>query len=81
MFQEGDILLLVDGRILRVLDTTSLGSLSDMILVQFIDRSESTFVDKNTLDIESNLGRSGAALANFHAIHGIHLRLNNLSKV
>jgi hypothetical protein len=81
MFHDGDILLLVDGRILRVMDTKSFGSSSNMGLVQFIDRSDQTYIDLDTLDIESNLGSSGAALANFHAIHGIHLRLNNLSKV
>lgn len=81
MFSEGDILLLTDGRILRVVDTTSFGSDSNMMLVQFIDRSEQSYIERDNLDIESNLGNSGAALANFHAIHGIHLRLNRLNGV
>jgi hypothetical protein len=81
MFQNGDILLLTDGRILRVVDNESFGSSSDMMMVQFIDRNENSFVDKDTLDIEANLGRSGAALANFHAINGIHVRLNKLGNV
>jgi hypothetical protein len=81
MFENGEILLLIDGRILKVVDSHSFGKDSTMIQVQFIDRSESSFIDADSIDVESNLGNSGAALANFHAIHGIHLRLNRLNGV
>jgi len=76
---EGDVLLLLDGRILRVmcLRSNSLND-SDLSIVQFLDRNEESYISLNTLHIEHNLGQNCHILAYFYMSRSIHLRLNKM---
>lgn len=76
---NGDIVLLSDGRMFRIVDVTP--SYDEMIYIQFVDRDELSFVEYNRLDIEANLGKDPQALAMFHSIRGIHLRLNRMNQI
>lgn len=77
--KNGDILLLMDGRILKVVDSKP--SLGGLVTVQFIDREEESYLDIKKLDIENNLGQDGNAAFNFHIARSLHLRLNRLSNI
>lgn len=75
---NGDILLLLDGRMLRIEDVKSPGGLAAVL---YIDRDEESYTDLDKLHIEANLGQSTNVLATFYTTRGIHLRLNRMNKV
>ena len=75
---DGDILLLSDGRLLRVLDSVAWDTMN---CVQFVDRDECCYIEIKEVEIEHNFGKDPAAFMNFQLAHGLHLRLNRLAKV
>jgi hypothetical protein len=75
--EEGDVILLTDGRLARVTSPMQ-GSIDFYFMMQFIDTNGETMqLDDGTLDIDRNLGQSEEILANFYAARSIHLRLND----
>lgn len=77
-FEKGDILLLDNGRVVRIEDIGSLtGSVDDQLMLQYIDRDGMSYeFDPYALDIERNLGQSEAVLSSFYSARSVHLRLN-----
>lgn len=74
--KNGDIILLLDGRMLEVLSSELNGD-----IVQFVDRDESSMIDLSTVHIEVNLKRSDLALMSFYSARSVHLRLNKINKI
>lgn len=75
---EGDIFMFPDGRLVQFLERWPR---VDMVRVQFIDRDEETSFEPRHLEVAKNLGQSESVLLTFHSSHGIHKRLNRLSRV
>jgi hypothetical protein len=77
--EEGDVILLTDGRLTRVVSPLHKGTtFEDYFMLQFIDANgEHLQLDDNTLDIERNLGQSEGVLSSFYTARSIHIRLNN----
>lgn len=76
--KTGDILILLDGRMLRILH---LDESSDVMNVQFIDKDDSNYLIQTGLYVQDNLGTEPAVIAMFNAARSIHTRLNQLAKV
>ena len=75
--EEGDVLLLTDGRLARI-TSSGLGSMETYFMMQFIDTNGETMqLDDGTLHIEQNLGQTKEILAAFYAARSIHIRLSN----
>ena len=74
----GDVLLLIDGRMARLIDNYSPYSfnLNTSLRVQFSDKTEETLVYPSSLEIEQNLGNSPEVVGNFYNTWGLHKRLN-----
>ena len=76
----GDVLLLIDGRMARVIDKDILfytNLLDSSIRVQFSDRTEETLIKRDPfLEVERNLGNSPEVVGNFYNTWGLHKRLN-----
>lgn len=76
--KDGDVLLLTDGRLMKVLETkTAIG----MTCVQYVDSDNFSYVSADDLDIGHNLGQGPIILAHFHGLHSIHVRFNRLGRV
>lgn len=75
---DGDIILLSDGRLLRVLDSVALDTMS---CVQFVDRDECCYINIKEIKLQHNFGKDPATSMNFQLARGLHLRLNKLAKI
>lgn len=76
-FEKGDILLLDNGRIVRLEDVGAMDYYTTPLILQYIDRDGATYeFSPESLDIEKNLGQSEAVLASFYSMRSVHLRLN-----
>lgn len=73
----GTVLLLMDGRMLRIVEKRKDG----LSAVQFLDRDEESFIELNKLHIERDLGQDDQVVASFYTSRSIHLRLNRMNKV
>lgn len=78
--RNGDVLLLLDGRMLKLLESKSEFE-GFLPCVQFIDRDECTYCDFESYEVASNLGQEPTVLATFSAIRGVHLRLNKMARM
>lgn len=81
-FPESAIVLLSDGRILKVIESSSFDTKKKkgLICVRFMDRDEHSYVEGEKLDVvEVNTGLT--ALMIFESSRSIHVRLNRLSSV
>lgn len=74
---DGDVLLLMDGRMLRVMEMRKDG----LNAVQFLDRDEESYIAFDKIHIEGNLGQNDYVIASFYTSRSIHLRLNRMNKV
>lgn len=68
-YEKGTVLLLSDGRLLRLLEV---GTDKELDEVQFVDREEPSFLRSKELDLEDNLGRSPSVLCQFYAAWNIY---------
>lgn len=75
--KNGDILLLSDGRLLRV-EKCGIACYTSVL---YIDKEEISHVDTDNLLISDNLGQSSAILATFYAARSVHLRLNGFNRI
>lgn len=73
--KDGDVLLLEDSRLLRVIQKDAGIEHIREGIVQFIDKNHESYVDFENLSILQNLGNSPEVVANFYAAWGIHVRL------
>jgi len=76
--ENGDILLLSDGRMGRITEHCALAYATAAI--QFIDEMGPRIVTLDLLDIEQNLGQTPSVLAAFYSAMSVHLRINRMSK-
>lgn len=79
--EKGDILLLSNGRLARIISDVSDSYVKGLMEIQFLDRDEPSFMDPEDLDVEENLGSGSATLCQFYTARSIHLRLNRMNKV
>lgn len=78
--KDGDILLMHDGEMLRVIEVDAYGG--DMTMIESVYEDEIKFVNTKSLrDMYENLGQEGATRALYHATRSIHVRLNKLGQV
>lgn len=77
--EVGDVLLLGDGRLTRVVSEMKFfPSGIGYVMFQFMDQPGETMQDDDrTLDIERNLGQSEQILISFYTARSIHLRMND----
>lgn len=76
--KENDVIMLTDGRLVQF---RARWPRLDLVQVQFVDRDEETSFEVKYLEVGKNLGQEAPVLLTFHATHGIHKRLNRLSRV
>lgn len=76
--KENDVIMLTDGRLVQF---RAVWPRVDLVQVQFIDRDEETSFETKHLEVGKNLGQEPSVLLTFHATHGVHKRLNRLSRV
>jgi hypothetical protein len=74
---DSDVLLLMDGRMLRVMEMRENG----LNAVQFLDGDEESYIAFGKIHIEGNLGQNDYIIASFYTSRGIHLCLNRMNKV
>lgn len=80
-FGEGEVLLLTNGVMVRILELQFLKDNSNVSLVQFIHHSTPTYQDLSDLYVQMNLGNSNEILTMFYSTRSIHLRLNQLKDI
>lgn len=80
---ENDILLLANGRMLKVIDPAHGDNphMGDYSMITYMDSDEQTYCNFRELNIAKNLGKSKEILAIFHAAQSIHVRLNRIKSV
>lgn len=74
----GDVLLLEDGRMVRILEKDSGIEHIREGRVQFADYWPETYLDIETLEVEANLGSSPEVVASFYSAWSIHKALNRI---
>lgn len=74
--KDGDVLLLQDSRMLRIIQKDPQIDQIMVGIVQFVDKNEESYVDFDTLEVQENLGNSSEVVAGFYFSWGIHVRLN-----
>ena len=76
--KNGDVLLLGNGQMLRIIQKDAEIEHIREGIVQFIDKTEETYLDLANLDIGANLGNSPEVVATFYSTWGLNLRLNRM---
>ena len=76
--KDGDVLLLEDSRMLRIIQKDA--GIEHIVggIVQYVDKNEESYTNLDKLVVQENLGNSPEVVATFYTAWGVHVRLNNL---
>jgi len=75
---NGDVLLLQDSRMARIIEKDSGIEHIKEGIIQFADMLEETYMDLEKLTVEENLGNSPQVVATFYSTWSVHARLRGM---
>ncbi len=79
-YKAGDVLLLLDGDMIRIIETENSHFRNSYTLI-YIHDYITWHMHISMLKVEKNLGQSSEVLAAFYATRSLHMRLNKLKNV